>query len=1028
MDLRTLGGFELTDTSPDGQTARIMGAQKPLALVAYLALTRGHRASRDQIQELLWSDARSERGRKTMRQTIWSIRHRLGESALRSEDDDLILDLPLTVDCQVFEAAAHAGDLTAAWATYRGHFIPAFATPGGAGFEQWADLQRDHFRALWLTVGEALVRHELARQNNREAVAIATRLRDEMPERLDLWRTLLQALLASGQRMQALVEAEVLEGRLRSEQLRPDPETRALLEHVRALPADPASALTERPRADLVGREQVFATLLGAWQAAVGGGGRAVVVRGAAGIGKTRLLQDFHDRLAGMGARTVVVRARPADRDLPFGLVAALAESLGRLPGAVGVSPAAAAALVDLAPSLSSLFSGTERAPRDPDELLRLRTLALAELLQAAAEESPTAVLVDDLHWADEASRQVLRSLSGRVTGLPVLLVLTLRPVRGGWPLPSGADLIDLQPLTLPQLEDLVASMAACDPVLQEDLGRLVYAVSAGVPLLAVSALELALERRLLRIEQEQWICPNPDLLRKELAQGSVLEQLLRELPAGGLEILVALALAGRPLGDEVLAQVSDHPGGSALASALEQRGLVIRLGDAWEVAHDKLAEAAITIADEALRRAVSRRLGKALLDEPAPSSRTLRLAGRLLVLAEDPDGPACFRRWLVASRRRRHWRDLVGGAAEFLGADATVDQARQLARTIPVALRLARGYPEVTAALGLVLLIGAGAAAVRAVDRWMEPPALTMVITEPVTSRGFLWDTRQLTYDERAVVRNPAPVAVDFRDGAGQPTRNTPRQVEVRLADSRGVTLEGTLRQPISRGHAEFPDLVVRGAGSFRLEFRAGTMTPARSRMLHANGGFGHVSTAGIVITGGEINGQAVDSVKRSVRVAPGAELTGTLRYRILTESRDAAILMGAVALWGDRRTNWIVLTALPSHGVTETEIGLEDAIHGTRLRAPETPGHYRLVFVTDLETEMRFIASRTSWMLGEPRWFDGDDIADMSPAALAVLDSAGRVVLPKRGFARGKGPEGVRAALPISGTTLEIVVEPAK
>jgi len=246
-----------------------------------------------------------------------------------------------------------------------------------------------------------------------------------------------------------------------------------------------------------------------------------------------------------------------------------------------------------------------------------------------------------------------------------------------------------------------------------------------------------------------------------------------------------------------------------------------------------------------------------------------------------------------------------------------------------------------------------------------------------------------------------------------------------VRLADSRDVTLEGTLVRPISRGHAEFPDLVVRGAGSFRLEFRAGTMTPARSRMLHANGGFGHVSTGGIVITGGEINGQTVDSVKRSVRVAPGAELTGTLRYRILTESRDAAILMGAVALWGDRRTNWIVLTALPSHGVTETEIGLEDAIHGTRLRAPATPGHYRLVFVTDLETEMRFIASRTSWMLGEPLWFDGDDIADMTPAALAVLDSVGRVVLPKRTFARGKGPEGVRAALPISGTTLEIVVE---
>ena len=1025
MDLRTLGGFALTDIGPDDQTVRVMGPQKPLALVAYLALARGHRASRDLIQELLWGDADPERGRKTMRQTVWSIRQRLGESALRSDGDDLVLDLPLSVDCQQFEADVAAGDLTAAWGAYRGHFIPAFATPGGAGFEQWADLQRDHYRALWLTVGEELVRRELGGQHYREAVATATRLRDELPDRLDLWRVLLEALLASGQRMQALVEAETLEARLRAEKQNPDPETSTLLRRIRALPPDATASSPGRPRSDLVGREQVFATLLSAWQAAQDGHGHAVVVRGAAGIGKTRLLQDLHDRLAGMGVRTVVVRARPADRDLPFGLAAALAEALARLPGAMGVSPAGAAALVDLVPSLSSQFSRTERSPQNADELPRLRTLALAELVEVTAEESPTAILVDDLHWADEASRQVFRSLSGRVANLPVLLLLSLRPVRGGWPVPSGVDLIELQPLTLPQLEDMVASVAVCETELQADLARLLYTVSAGVPLLALSAIELALERRLLRIEQDEWICPNPELLRRGLAEGSVLEQLLRELPAGGLEILVALAEAGRPLDDEALGAVSDHPGGAALGPALEQRGLVLRLGDAWDVAHDKLAEAALAIASPAVQRSVSQRLGRALREGPDRSTRTLRLAGRLLVTAGDPDGTACFREWLVASHRERYWRDVVGAAAEFLGQDATVDRARQLARTIPPPVRLTRGYPRVAAGLGLVVLAGVGTAAVRLVDRWMEPPASTIVIAEPPTSRGFLWDTTVASHLDSAVIRNAVPIAVEFVMADGRQTRNAPTQAEVRLVESHSQTLEGTLVQPVHRGRASFPDLAVRGKGPFRLEVRAGTLTPARTSLMRASGGFGHLEPHQMVITGGAVNGQAVDSTHRVVRVAPGTELSGSLSYRVLTASRDAAILMGAVALWGNRQTNWIVLTALPSHGNTEVAMPLEDKIRGTRFTAPMNPGRYSLVIVVDTETEMRFIASRTNWTIGEPRWNDGDDIADLPQAAIDSLASVGWVSWPLRNFQKGDGPDGRLVNAVVVGTTLEIEVE---
>ena len=117
------------------------------------------------------------------------------------------------------------------------------------------------------------------------------------------------------------------------------------------------------------------------------------------------------------------------------------------------------------------------------------------------------------------------------------------------------------------------------------------------------------------------------------------------ELPSGGLESVLALSLAGCPLNGEVLATVSDQPGWPALPGALEQ------LGDTWDLAHDRFAEAAIVTANPELQREVGRRLGRALLDGPDLSTRTVRLAGRLLTGAGDPDSAVCFRQWHPTDR-----------------------------------------------------------------------------------------------------------------------------------------------------------------------------------------------------------------------------------------------------------------------------------------------------------------------------------------------------------------------------------------
>ena len=1026
MHIATLGRFELFDGEPTAHRVRVMGAAKPLAMLAYLALTPKQRATRDTLVGLLWSDADPERARSTLRQTMWSLRQRLGEDALTADGDEIVLSMALTTDCRAFEAAVAEKDLVRAWSLYAGPFIPDFGVLGGVAFEHWADLRRDRLRAAWLTIGGLLSRQYVAESRNREALAIARRLCDEAPERVEFWRTRFEALLADGEHMQATIDADALQSLMQAEGVRPDAETRALLDRIRRH-REPDIARSAGPRRpDLVGREKAFAALIKSWKTSARGQGTVCVLRGAAGLGKTRLLHEFSVRLHDQSAQTVMIRARPADRDVPYALVAALAESLAGLPGAAGVAPATASVLVELAPALSSTFPRAERARYEADEAIRVRTLALTELLQVVTEESPIALLIDDLHWADDASRKLLASLCERVAAMCVLIVVCFRPLRAGWPYPRTTVVLDLPPLSAEQLELLVSSVAAGEADMVSAMGRLLLEVSAGIPLLAVAAIDLALDRGWLRIAQDRWEQPDLETLRANLAHGSVLEQILRELPDTGLPVLLALALARQPLTSDMLAAAVEQANGTkeidALIAVLEQRALVVATGTSWDVAHDTLADAALEIASDALQREIARGLAHALLREQNPPVRVLQLAGRLLTRADDADAASCFQRWMLTSHQRHHWRDPISAAGAFLGDDASVHEAQHLAKSLSRFSRLINGYPALAAVIAMMAIAVGGSLLAMAAQPLMEPRATQMTMEVPPTSHGFLWDTLFLRRSAPdSMVHNAVPLHVTFRDAKGVPSRNAPRDVYVRLANATpALRLEGDTIRSVAQGEADFRNLVVRGHGAFQLEVSARTLASTRTQTMYAAPGTTPLGR--ITIVSGIVNGQLVDSTHRSVEVSPGALLSGQLHIRALTDSYSAAMLLGAVATWGDRASSWIVLSALPAHGESVVDVALVDGTDGRTLRAPTAPGRYRLVFLDDAETEMRFVASRTNWFLATPRWNDGDDIADVPEAQLDRLDRDGYIPWSKRvrdGIGKTKSMD-----TPLVGTTLEIVV----
>src|SRR4029077_5788413 len=129
------------------------GRGKPFAVLVYLAIAPKRSATRERLIDLLWSDFDPDHARQTLRQTIWQLRRTLGAASIASDRISVRLDLPITSDHQEFLHPVDRGDESGAIGRYGGPFLPDFAIPGAAGFEQWVESLR---RQLQLSFRSAL--------------------------------------------------------------------------------------------------------------------------------------------------------------------------------------------------------------------------------------------------------------------------------------------------------------------------------------------------------------------------------------------------------------------------------------------------------------------------------------------------------------------------------------------------------------------------------------------------------------------------------------------------------------------------------------------------------------------------------------------------------------------------------------------------------------------------------------------------------------------------------------------------------
>ena len=234
---------------------------------------------------------------------------------------------------------------------------------------------------------------------------------------------------------------------------------------------------------------------------------------------------------------------------------------------------------------------GGERCPLPDVSPQRRRERLLAALLrrvEALARRRPVLAVLEDAHWADPTTRELVDLLVARIPELPALLVVTHRPeFEAPWAGQAHVTELRLGRLGRRASAALVAHAAGGKPLPPELAGQIV-AKTDGVPLFAEELTRAVLEGGLLREQPDRWVLdgPLPPLAVPSTLQASLLARLDRLSPVR--EVAQAGAVLGQEFAHDLLAEVAGVPEArlrDALA-ALVASGLVRARGQPPEAVY----------------------------------------------------------------------------------------------------------------------------------------------------------------------------------------------------------------------------------------------------------------------------------------------------------------------------------------------------------------------------------------------------------------------------------------------------------
>lgn len=635
LRLELFGGFRIAEgTTPlSGLTY-----SKGKALLAFLAVT-GQPCRRETLAALLWSELPDGEARTNLRVVLSNLRQFLAPSLLITRETvGLNPQYRPWIDVVAFQqalepsrGAADIGQLQAAVTLYRGDLLAGFTVPDASPFDEWVAGQRERLRQLAMFALHELATRYVARRTYLAGIETLNQLLALDPWREEAHRQLMDLYTRSGQRSAALAQYAICRQVLADELgIAPADETQALYHAIlanqfEARVTDDAPAMTplsadtgganNRPPAPtgppLVGRSAELTRLRSVWRRLAETGPRLVVLSGEAGIGKTRLAEEFVRWATGEGSVSAAARAYAAEGSLALSPVAAwlrsplVATQLEHLPEVWLRDVARLVPEVSIThPALPDPGPLTGPAERERFFEALARTMLLRP--SASASPEPLVLFLDDLQWCDRDTLEWLRYLLRPERAAHLLLIGTLRSdERADNPhlpplltaLARDGQLVEiaLERLNREETAALVTRLASAD-LDAAALGR-IFQETQGNPLFVVESLRPAVET-----------AGTPTIQ-------ALIEARLARLSPRAREVAHVAAAIGRACPYAVLVHATGNEEElvEALEELCERRIFDEQGGDHYQFGHDKLREVAYGGLRAARRRLIHRRIAEAL-------------------------------------------------------------------------------------------------------------------------------------------------------------------------------------------------------------------------------------------------------------------------------------------------------------------------------------------------------------------------------------------------------------------------------
>jgi DNA-binding SARP family transcriptional activator/tetratricopeptide (TPR) repeat protein len=634
LEIRLLGTFALRNA--EGILHNLSERQQ--SLLAYLLLHGAEAQSRQQLAFLFWPESSDKQAKTNLRQLLYHLRqswpdfdHYLDSSARTLQwRDDATYVLDVHHFQQLLEQATQAAtpDVTCRLLEegvncYQGDLLPDC-------YDDWVEIPRAHLRQQVIKAQTMLIRAYEARGDYQTAIARAEAfLRYDTCDE-ETYRTLMRLHALTNNRAVALQVYHTCETVLREELgVEPSPATREqykqLLESsVTAVPPAPVrAALSPSP---LFGRAQEWNHLQRIWQTAQSAQAQILLIYGEAGIGKTRLLEEFSQWAMMQGAVTAQTRSYATQDQLTYAPVTAWLRSDTLRSRLATLDAVWLSEISRLLPELQAEYPMLSPPHPLTESWQRERFYeALARAVLNGADQHPLVLIIDDLQWSGEGVLAWFSYLLHFAADQPLLMIGTIRSgtIDADHPLQNWVTALrQEQRLTELRLHPLGADEAVqlanhiAGRPLSADQADALYRETEGNPFFIVETMRAALEMTSPH-QSRQTALANVTAVALPPRVQAVIESRLNQLSTAARALADYAAVMGREFSFAVLARAQATEE-EALVRALDelwQRRIVREQGTtAYDFSHDKIREVVYSGISRARRHLLHRRIAEALI------------------------------------------------------------------------------------------------------------------------------------------------------------------------------------------------------------------------------------------------------------------------------------------------------------------------------------------------------------------------------------------------------------------------------